>query len=94
MIIDCKETKNDPSKHLTSYTFTFEPVFNDLLRFYQTHTQAFAQQYWCVSENETRFILTQIEEISGQSIVKYHEAFVVVNIPYEPDKCLVLFYSD
>lgn len=88
---------SDPDKHLIEYAFKFEPVFNDVTQMFSKQTEAIAQQYWCTDENETRFILTQIEEkIPGDKLktIHYEEAFVIVGSPEQPGKCLIYYFTN
>ena len=94
LIKNMKETGNNPEKHLTNYNFQFERSFNDIWSMNQKPTQAKAQQYWCISNNDTKFIFTQIEEMTDKKSVKYEEAFVIINIPYQADKCMVYFFTN
>lgn len=81
---------------MIEYGFKFEPAFDDLSKIlFKKNTKATAQQYWCVDENETRFILTQIEEtIKPGVIVKYEEAFIIISSPSHPSQCLIYFFTN
>jgi hypothetical protein len=82
---------------LIEYAFKFEPAFDDVTQLFLKQTEAVAQQYWCTDENETRFILTQIEEKlpgSKNKTVHYEEAFVIVGSPEQPGKSLIYYFTD
>ena len=96
VIRDWKEECVKPDQHITLYKFKFEPAINDIKSMYKNPSDAKAEQYWCIDDNETRFILTQIEEKppkSKESII-YEEAFVIISSPSQPGKCLIYFFTN
>ena len=96
IVKDYNELSSDPDKHLIEYSFNFLPAADDITQIFNVPTKAKAQQYWCTDENETRFILTHIEEkVPGtKQLNHYEEAFVIVGSPEQLGKCLIYYYTD